>query len=214
MKGPLFGLFCVKEQGGIRMKHVLLILAAYLIGNFSTSYLIARLFAKIDIREYGSGNPGSTNILRTLGAKAAAFTFLGDLLKGVLAVLLAKIFGGPTLALVCGLTVVIGHNWPVFLGFRGGKGIATTMGVVLAIKPFIALVCISIGVTILFKFKYVSLASLIAITLLPFAIVIYGFNYFLFGLILALLAIYRHRENIQRLLAGNERKIGEKSSVN
>ncbi len=195
-------------------KNLLLILIAYLIGSFSTSYLIARLSAKIDIREHGSGNPGSANILRTLGKKAAAFTFLGDLLKGAAAVYLGNTFGGTAMALLCGIAVVVGHNWPIFLKFKGGKGIATTIGVMISVKPLIALICVSIGVAILFKFRYVSLASILGITLLPFIIVIYGFDHFLFGLILALLAIYRHRENIKRLLAGNERKIGEKSSVN
>lgn len=194
--------------------NILIVLIAYFIGNFSTSYLVAKLFAKIDIREHGSGNAGSTNVLRTLGVKAAALTFLGDLLKGVVAVYLGNKYGGSMLALLCGVAVVIGHNWPVFLGFKGGKGIATTIGVVIAIKPLVALICVSIGVVILFRFKYVSLASITAISVLPFTIIIYGLNYFLFGLILALLAIYRHRENIKRLLAGNERKIGEKSSVN
>lgn len=194
--------------------NILIVLIAYFIGNFSTSYLVAKLFAKIDIREHGSGNAGSTNVLRTLGVKAAALTFLGDLLKGVIAVYLGNKYGGSMLALLCGVAVVIGHNWPVFLGFKGGKGIATTIGVVIAIKPLVALICVSIGVVILFRFKYVSLASITAISVLPFTIIIYGLNYFLFGLILALLAIYRHRENIKRLLAGNERKIGEKSSVN
>jgi len=117
------------------------------------------------------------------------------------------------LTLACGIAVVMGHNWPMLLGFKGGKGIATTIGVALTIKPLIALVCISIGVAILYKYKYVSLASVVAISLFPFIMFIYGLNYFLFGLILALLAIYKHRENIKRLLDGNERKIGEKSSV-
>ena len=195
-------------------KDLLLILIAYLIGNFSTSYLIAKLFAKIDIREHGSGNPGSANILRTLGKKAAAFTFLGDLLKGATAAYLGNAFGGTTVALLCGIAVVAGHNWPIFLKFKGGKGIATTIGVIISIKPLIALICVSIGIAVLFRFKYVSLASIVGIIILPFTIIIYGFNYFLFGLILALLAIYRHHENIKRLLAGNERKIGEKSGAN
>ncbi|MFW5648456.1 MAG: glycerol-3-phosphate 1-O-acyltransferase PlsY [Candidatus Alkaliphilus sp. MAG34] len=195
-------------------KNLLLILISYLIGSLSTSYLIAKFFAKIDIREHGSGNPGSANILRTLGAKAAILTFLGDLFKGAIAVYLGNMLGGTIMALLCGIAVVIGHNWPVFLEFKGGKGIATTIGVIILVKPLVALVCISIGVAMLFKFKYVSLASIVGVVILPFVIIIYGFNYFLFGLILALLAVYRHRENIKRLLEGNERKIGEKSSVN
>lgn len=193
--------------------NLLLILIAYLIGNFSTSYFVGKIFGKIDIRDHGSGNAGSTNVLRTLGKKAAALTLLGDLFKGVLAIYLGNRFGTPLLALVCGVAVVLGHNWPALLHFKGGKGIATTIGVALSTKPIAALICISIGIFILCKYKYVSLASIIAISLFPFALILYGLNYFTFGLILALLAIYKHRENIKRLLAGNERKIGEKLSV-
>lgn len=193
--------------------NLLLLFISYFIGNFSTSYIIGKMFGNIDIRDHGSGNAGSTNVLRTLGKKAAALTLLGDLLKGVLAIYLGNKFGTPLIALGCGIAVVVGHNWPVLLNFKGGKGIATTMGVALTVKPVAALICISIGIIILYKYKYVSLASIIAISLFPFALIIYGLNYFLFGLILALLAIYRHRENIKRLLAGNERKIGEKLSV-
>jgi len=192
---------------------LLLILISYFIGNFSTSYFVGKLFAKIDIRDHGSGNAGSTNVLRTLGKKAAALTLLGDLLKGVLAIYLGKRFGTEFLALACGVAVVIGHNWPLILGFKGGKGIATTMGVALTIKPLTALLCISLGIVILYRYKYVSLASIVSISIFSLTMLIYGFNYFLFGLILAILAIYKHRENIKRLLDGNERKIGDKSSV-
>jgi len=193
--------------------NLIIILIAYFIGNFSTSYFVGKLFARIDIRDHGSGNAGSTNVLRTLGKKAAALTLLGDLFKGVLAIYLGNRFGTELLALTCGVAVVIGHNWPMLLGFKGGKGIATTMGVALSIKPLIALICIFIGALILYKYKYVSLASIIAISIFPFVMFTYGLNYFLFGLILALLAIYKHRENVKRLLAGNESKIGQKSSV-
>ena len=194
-------------------ENLLVILLSYFIGNFSTSFFIGKMFAKIDIREYGSGNAGSTNVLRTLGKKAAVITLLGDLVKGILAVYLGSRFGGESLALLCGVAVVIGHNWPILLGFKGGKGIATTIGVVLSIKSLMALICISIGLIILWKYKYVSLAAIVAISIFPFSIYRYGLNYFLFGLILAILAIYKHRENIKRLLAGNERKIGQKISV-
>lgn len=191
--------------------NIILIIIAYFLGNFSTSYFVGKLFAQIDIREHGSGNAGSTNVLRTLGVKAAALTFLGDLIKGILAVYLGNKFGGKNLEIICAIAVVIGHNWPILLGFKGGKGIATTIGVILAIKPIIALICVSFGILVLYKFKYVSLASISAISLLPFALIGYGLQYFLFGLILALMALYRHRENIKRLLAGTERKIGRAS---
>ncbi len=194
-------------------ENILAVFLSYFIGNFSTSFFVGKLFAKIDIREYGSGNAGSTNVLRTLGKKAAIATLLGDLLKGVLAVYIGNRFGGQNLALLCGVAVVIGHNWPVILGFKGGKGIATTIGVALSIKFLMALICISVGIIILWKYKYVSLAAIVAISIFPFTIYVYGLNYFLFGLILAILAIYKHRENIKRLLAGNERKIGQKIIV-
>lgn len=193
--------------------NLLLILISYFIGNFSTSYYIGRILGKIDIRDYGSGNAGSTNVLRTLGKKAAALTLLGDLLKGVVAIYIGTKFGTGLVVLACGVAVVIGHNWPILLGFKGGKGIATTIGVGLTVKPISALICIVIGIIILYRYKYVSLASIIAISVFPFTLLIYGVNYFIFGLILALLAIYKHRENIKRLLAGNERKIGDRSSV-
>ncbi len=189
--------------------NLLFVIIAYFIGNFSTSYFVGKLFAKIDIREHGSGNAGSTNVLRTLGIKAAAITFLGDFLKGVLAVYIGKKFGDNTVGLICGVAVVVGHNWPLFLGFKGGKGVATTIGVAISIKPLAALICVSLGVTVLYKYKYVSLASIVAVSLFPVAIAMYGFDYFIFGLILAVLAIYRHSENIKRLLKGNERKIGK-----
>lgn len=193
--------------------NLLLILISYFIGNFSTSYYVGRILGKIDIRDYGSGNAGSTNVLRTLGKKAAVLTLLGDLLKGVVAIYIGNRFGTGLVVLACGVAVVVGHNWPILLGFKGGKGIATTIGVGLTVKPISALICIVIGIIILYRYKYVSLASIIAISVFPLALLIYGVNYFIFGLILALLAIYKHRENIKRLLAGNERKIGDRSSV-
>ncbi len=189
-----------------------MIVIAYLIGNFSAAYLVAKLSANIDIRDHGSGNAGSTNVLRTLGIKAGAMTFLGDSIKGVVAVLIGIYFGGEQLAFLAGIAVIIGHNWPILLKFKGGKGIATTIGVVLIIHPLSALICILFGVIILYRYKYVSLASVSAISILP--IIMYfslGSTYFLFALALAAMAIYRHRENINRLMNGTERKIGQKS---
>ncbi|GAB6088332.1 glycerol-3-phosphate 1-O-acyltransferase PlsY [Alkaliphilus crotonatoxidans] len=189
-----------------------IVILAYLIGNFATSYLVGKLIGNIDIRHHGSGNAGSTNVLRTLGLKAGALTFLGDSLKGILAVILGRAYGGEALALICGVAVVIGHNWPVFLKFKGGKGIATSIGVGLMIHPPSALICIAIGLFILAITKYVSLASISAITLLPLVLyILKGKDFILFGLILAMMALYRHRSNIKRLLSGTERKITEKS---
>ncbi|AOY78432.1 acyl-phosphate glycerol 3-phosphate acyltransferase [Clostridium formicaceticum] len=184
-----------------------------MLGNFSASYVIGKLSADIDIRKYGSGNAGTTNVMRTLGYKAAIFTLLIDCLKGVLAVYIARKFGSENLAMMAGVAVVVGHNWPALLDFKGGKGIATTIGVALSIHFNTALICIFIGIIILILFKYVSLAAMIAITLLPIFLIFQGWNYFVFGLVLCLLAVYRHRQNIQRLLQGTESKITEKLKV-
>ncbi|SCX87503.1 glycerol-3-phosphate 1-O-acyltransferase PlsY [Alkaliphilus peptidifermentans] len=195
------------------MDYLIWIFIAYLLGNFSTSYFVGKIAANIDIRNYGSGNAGSTNVFRTLGLKAGAWAFLGDSLKGILAVYLGRRFGGESLMLLCGIAVIIGHNWPVALKFKGGKGIATSIGVGLFVQPLSALICIIIGVIILFRFKYVSLASVSAISLLPFVFIFHGTNYFLFGLFLSIMAIYRHRSNIKRLINGTESKISSGSKT-
>ncbi|QEK11975.1 glycerol-3-phosphate 1-O-acyltransferase PlsY [Crassaminicella thermophila] len=184
------------------------VIISYLLGNISTSIILSKFWANIDIRNYGSGNAGTTNVYRTLGAKAAVLTLIGDALKGVFAVWIGSKFGGESLALICGIIVIIGHNWPALFGFKGGKGIATTIGVALTINPLVALICILIAVLILIKTKYVSLASMIGISLLPLLLLFdNGSMHFLFGLVLAGMAIYRHRSNIERLLRGTESKI-------
>ncbi|MDF2546869.1 MAG: acyl-phosphate glycerol 3-phosphate acyltransferase [Anaerosolibacter sp.] len=190
---------------------VLAILLSYTIGNFSTSIIVSKLWAGIDIRKYGSGNAGATNVLRTLGMKAGLVTFIGDALKAILAVWIGSRLGGEGTALICGIAVVIGHNWPIFLGFKGGKGIASSIGVGLFVNPIVAIICIIVGVLIVAKTKYVSLGSVVAISLLPVLLLFSGFKFFLFGLVLALMAIYRHKENISRLLKGTESKLGQKS---
>lgn len=190
-----------------------IVLLSYLIGNFSSSYLIGKLTANIDIRNYGSGNAGATNIMRTLGHKAAFATLFIDCLKGVSAVYIARRYGSENLALIAGVFVVIGHNWPILLNFKGGKGIATTIGVVISIKSGIALICIGIGIVLLLLFKYVSLSSIVAIILFTILMFTQGMNYFVFSLALCGLAIYKHRGNIQRLIQGNERKVTDRLGV-
>ncbi len=189
----------------------ILVLIAYLLGNFSTAFIVGKFVGKIDIRNHGSGNAGSTNVFRTLGLKAGLMAFIGDSLKGVLAVYLARRFGGDTVALVAGVAAIVGHNWPAVLKFKGGKGIATSIGVVLMIHPSSALICIGIGVIILILFKYVSLASVSAIALLPIFIYPQGRDYLIFSIIISIMAIYRHRGNIQRLIDGTEKKVTSKS---
>lgn len=139
-------------------KEILLcIVIGYLLGNFQTSYILGRLIAKKDVREYGSQNAGTTNALRVFGARIAIATLILDLLKGVLAVYIGYKLAGDIGGMAAGLSVVIGHNWPVFLKFKGGKGVATSIGVALMITPISTLAAIVIGLLIIAKTKYVSL---------------------------------------------------------
>lgn len=193
---------------------ILTAVIAYLLGNIQTSYLIGRFFKNTDIREHGSGNAGTTNALRVFGKKIAAVTLLIDALKGVLAVYIGGRLMGLDGEMIAGIAVVAGHDWPFYLKFRGGKGIATTIGITLFMSPLSALISILIGAGIILKSRYVSLGSIIAITIWPFAhMAVNGkmdFKFLGFGLILAGIAIYKHRENIVRLLAGTENKLGKK----
>ncbi|WZL74761.1 glycerol-3-phosphate 1-O-acyltransferase PlsY [Clostridiaceae bacterium 35-E11] len=187
---------------------LILIVISYFLGNFATSLIISKLWANMDIRKHGSGNAGATNMYRILGAKAATLTLIGDALKGVFAVWIGRRFGGEYTALLCGMAVIIGHNWPILLGFKGGKGIATAIGVVLTVNYFIALICILLGILVLIKTKYVSLASMVGVITLPVLLLFNeGMIHFLFGLMLMAMALFRHRGNIDRLLKGNESKI-------
>lgn len=196
---------------------LLIILTSYLLGSISTSYLIAKKYAGIDIRTTGSGNAGSTNILRTLGKKAGIATFIGDFSKGSIAVIIGKIIGERygidelTAGYLAVAFVVLGHNYPVFLGFKGGKGVATTVGSMITINPISALICVGVFVLIVATTKYVSLGSIIAIATSP-VLMIYLKNYqaFFITLFLTAITIVAHKENIKRLVNGTERKFGEK----
>lgn len=194
---------------------LLVILISYAIGNFSTSYILGKLIKKTDIRTKGSGNAGATNALRVFGKKIAIITFLLDALKGVVAVIIGEMILGYTGALIAGVFAVIGHDFPVALKFKGGKGIATTIGAATFINPIPAIIAIIIGLIIIIKTKYVSLGSVSAISLVPFIalLIVHPFDlkYILFLVALALLAIFRHKSNIKRLLNGEESKIGQKA---
>ncbi|MCC0633173.1 MULTISPECIES: glycerol-3-phosphate 1-O-acyltransferase PlsY [unclassified Clostridioides] len=197
--------------------YIIIAVIAYLLGNISTSYIVAKRIAGVDIRTQGSGNAGSTNVLRTLGKKAGAMTFLGDVFKGVIAVLIseiaAKLVGIDTLlagylAVIC---VVAGHNWPAVLGFRGGKGVATSLGAMLAVNPVITLMCLAVFILVVIITKYVSLGSVVGIGCSPiFMIIAKNKAGLVVALFLSISVIYNHRANIKRLLNGTERKIGQK----
>lgn len=194
------------------MELFITVILAYVIGNLSPSYVLGKLAKDIDIRDHGSGNAGTTNVLRVMGKKFAALTFLVDALKGVLAVILIRYFFGENYAMVAGIFVVIGHNWPVILKFKGGKGVATSIGLILVINPLYGLVAIIIGIATLLKSKIVSLASMVGIVSFAILVLIFNRDQAIFALVLATMTLYRHKDNIQRLMRGEEKTISEKKS--
>lgn len=185
---------------------------SYLIGSFSSAYIVGKLFMKIDIRNHGSGNAGATNAVRIMGKKLGVLTFLMDFAKGIVAVLLGSYLHASLGGYVSALFAVIGHNWPVFLSFKGGKGIATTIAVMAVLSFPTTLLSVAIGILTALVTRYVSLGSVIFLSVLFIltALGIFVKDPYLVALtlILALLGYYRHKENIKRLLAGNENKIG------
>lgn len=195
------------------MELVFVIILSYVLGNFSTAYIIAKLFAGIDIRKFGSGNSGATNALRTLGKKVGIAALLGDILKGLLAVKFGRLIAGGDGQILAGLFVVIGHNWPVFLNFKGGKGVATTIGVMIAINPLIVAIIAFAGIILIAITGYVSLSSILGMIAFPFIMLLtrQPFKLILFSFILSAMSICRHKSNIKKLLAGTENKIGQKS---
>ena len=197
--------------------YLIIIITAYLLGNISTSYIVAKRLAGVDIRTQGSGNAGSTNVLRTLGKKAGALTFIGDVLKGLIAVLIARFIAygvnldNTTCAYIAVVAVVLGHNYPVFLGFKGGKGVATSLGSMLGMNPLVALLCLGFFIIIVAITKYVSLGSMLGIGLSPVIMMInHNTKGVLVTLFLTISVVITHKENIKRLLNGTERKLGQK----
>jgi len=189
------------------------ILISYLIGCFSSAYFLGKMSKNIDIRSYGSGNAGATNALRVLGKKMGALTFVLDILKGVIAVFIGQIILGFNGSLLASLFVVLGHNFPAFLGFKGGKGIATSLGALLILNWQTGLICLIIGVVFIVITKYVSLGSIMATISAPIVIVFTSDSIdkylYLTTLLLAFLSIFRHKTNIIRLFKGKESKLGK-----
>jgi glycerol-3-phosphate acyltransferase PlsY len=190
------------------------IILSYLIGAVPFGLFLGKIFSNIDVRSVGSGNIGATNVLRAAGKKAAVFTLLLDCLKGVLPVLAVKLLlQDDAITCLAGAAAVLGHNYPVYLAFKGGKGVATSFGVTLAVVPWIGLICLTTWLIIALIWRYSSLSALVAFALFPvFAFTAYResrpvalLSLFVFGMI-----YYRHRENIKRLIAGMEPKIGQK----
>ncbi len=191
---------------------ILLIFLSYLIGCFSSAYFIGKVFKKMDIRSYGSGNAGATNAVRVMGKKLGILTFLLDFTKGVIAVLIGYRIMGVSGGLIAAFFVVIGHDWPVFLGFRGGKGIATTIGCYAVLNFPVALVSVIIGITVGLTSKFVSLGSIVFLSIVPGISLIMVENldkdFLILTVLLAIIGIYKHKANIKRLINGNENKIG------
>lgn len=193
-------------------------LLGYLLGSISFSYIMGKLLKKVDIRQHGSGNAGATNTLRVLGKGPAIFVLLLDTLKGILAIILALwIVGnsgwGTALA---GLLAIIGHNWPVFFGFRGGKGVATTIGVLATLVFYPALFAGILALLTIVFTRFVSLGSLVFMVLttvlafIPMGFYSYPQEYLYLLIAVTALSFWRHRSNISRLLQGTENKIGKK----
>lgn len=193
------------------MKYIITIIITYLIGCFSSAYIVGKFFKKIDIRNFGSGNVGSTNALRVMGTKLGVVTFLLDVLKGILAVYVGQFILGDIGGVIGGFFAVVGHNWPVFIGFKGGKGVATSIGVLLTLLGPIILLPLIITVIIILISKYVSLGSMSFLTLTPIIYIAFirpfRLEYFLITFIFAIFGLIRHKGNIKKLIDGNENKI-------
>jgi glycerol-3-phosphate acyltransferase PlsY len=193
------------------MLNYLLPVLAYLLGSISSAVIISRLMGLQDPRHAGSKNPGATNVLRLGGKKAAIFTLIGDVLKGAVPVLLARaLTQDPTVLALVAVAAFVGHLYPVFFGFKGGKGVATALGVLLALSPWVGLAVLATWLVTAFTFRYSSLSALTAAMLAP----LYAWlwlpapPYILAVIIMSLLLLWRHRPNIRNLLAGAEAKIG------
>ena len=208
--------------------YIIMAIIAYLIGSVNFSVIISKKMAGFDVREKGSGNAGSTNVLRTVGVKAAVLTLICDILKGVVPILLGLLIGliagenanSAIIVEIAALAVVIGHTFPVFFGFRGGKGVATSLGVILVINWKIGLICLVFALALMAITRMVSLGSISAAVL--FAIltlfirdsyiggVEFDFSFIIFGILLASLVIFNHRTNLKRIIAGTENRLSFK----
>ena len=208
--------------------YIIMAVIAYLIGSVNFSVIISKKMAGFDVREKGSGNAGSTNVLRTVGKKAAIITLICDILKGVVSVLIALLVGviagesanSAVVVEIAALAVVIGHTFPVFFGFRGGKGVATSLGVILIVNWKIGLICLVFALALMALTRMVSLGSISASVL--FAVLTmfirdsyiggieFDFSFIIFGILLAALVIFNHRSNLKRIINGTENKLNFK----
>ncbi len=202
--------------------YIIMFLIAYAIGSINFSVIFSRKFAGFDVREKGSGNAGTTNMLRSVGKKAAAITLVCDILKGIATILIAYILNkfvdgvdGALLVQIAALAVVVGHTFPIFFEFRGGKGVATSLGILLLINWQIGLICLIFALLIMAVTRMVSAGSVSAAILYPVLVLchvgtpyfIVPGNYIVFSILLALFIVFNHRANINRILNGTENKL-------
>jgi glycerol-3-phosphate acyltransferase PlsY len=201
------------------MKEAFLIIVAYLIGSTPTALIISRRFFGIDIRDYGSGNMGATNTFRVLGSRYGTIVMSLDILKGITAVALYNFLPyylhneveRTNFMIGLGLAAVVGHIFPIFAGFKGGKGVATLLGMIIAVQPVVAISCVGVFIFVLYLTRYVSLSSILGAIMLPIS-VLWIWNehevmYRIFALLVAILVIMTHQKNIGRLLRGVEGRI-------
>lgn len=198
------------------MRLIVGLLASYALGAVPVGLLVGRAFGVSDIRRHGSGNIGATNVLRTAGRPAAVLTLVGDVAKGYLAVVLGAWVGGgdPTAAAGGAVAAVIGNCWSVFLGFRGGKGVATGLGAFLRLVPWATLPAALVWLAVTATFRYVSLGSLTATLCVPLGALLLGepVASVVAALVVAAIIVVRHRDNVARLLAGTERRLGQRTA--
>lgn len=195
------------------MDIILIIIISYLIGSIPTAYLVGRIWGKIDIRTVGSGNVGASNVFRVVGKTAGIGVLIVDILKGLLPVCLVGLLGFDTIhKILAGLGTISGHTWTIFLKFKGGKGVATGLGVFWGLTPIPVLITLVVFILVVVISKYISLGSIIGALLLPLLLLFFEKEDIIkiFGLIVSLLIIIRHLPNIKRLMTGQEHKFGVK----
>lgn len=207
--------------------YIIVAIIAYLMGSISFSVIISKKMAGFDVREKGSGNAGTTNVLRSVGKKAAAITLVCDILKGVVAILIALLAGvimkdldKALLVQLAGVFVIIGHTFPIFFKFKGGKGIATSLGVLLMINWQIGLICLVFALLLMALTRMVSVGSIAAAVLFPVLVLFINQNYIvaessnwsylIFSIVIALLVLFNHRSNLKRIFTGTENKLSFK----
>ena len=210
--------------------YIAMAIIAYLIGSVNFSVIISKKMAGFDVREKGSGNAGSTNVLRTVGKKAAVLTLICDILKGVISILIAIFIGSivkdvnkELLVQIAGIAVVLGHTFPIFFGFKGGKGVATSLGVILMSNWQIGLICLVFALVLMALTRMVSLGSCGAAVLFPVLTIfittgdnshylVNEGNYIIFGIAMAVFVIFNHRSNLKRIYKGEENKLSFKNT--